>query len=140
MGELKMQIAHTITVLDRTGFHAGVRVPPPSRQPKPRKVTPVLNRSEVMKAAWASYRKQDGAAGLELPFSRELFARHLKSAWAEARFAVWYAEQCAKEAAEPVRVREIKADLLSIEMSDAFRGPQFERARVLRTDLARIAS
>jgi len=103
--------------------------------------TTTLNRSEILRAAWASYREQDNfvarTSGKVFPFARKLFAQHLSRAWAAAKARVLDQARLAAEAALPPKVQAIRAELVAMEMSDA--PVNWARHRELSIELARAA-
>jgi len=105
-------------------------------------VAPKIDRREVMRTAWESYRKQ--IADSDFPFSRKLFAAHLRSAWDIVRYMAYWTRRQAEEAAKLVsdnplvrRAAEIRAELLSMEMGERI---DWDRHRALSIELSRCAA
>lgn len=103
---------------------------------------PEIDRRAVMRNAWAAYRRQAGDS--EFPFSRKLFAAHLRGAWDAAKYMAFRQRREAEEAAklassDPAerRAAEIRCELRSLEMSDFVDWP---RHRDLSAQLFRLAA
>lgn len=90
----------------------------------------MFNRSEILRTAWASYRKT--AALIDLAkFSRKHFALALRMAWNDAKTLAFYVALAAEEAAEAIAnpaKADARAELLDLQMKD--RWTPADRARV----------
>jgi len=96
----------------------------------------MLNRSEILRSAWASYREQRAFAGTsDAPFSRKLFGRWLALAWKNAKAAAVRASLVV--AAVPARVAEIKTELFGMEMGERI---DWNAHRNLRAELAGLGA
>lgn len=73
----------------------------------------MFNRSEIMRSAWANYRRY--AIG---PFDMWVFRRFLSRAWYEAKRAVWDAEQAALPKVQMSPVERLRAERDALEYSD----------------------
>jgi hypothetical protein len=144
--------AHSITVLDSRGYHLGVHVSPPSRQPKPRPAGR-FDKAAIMRRAWVGYRTyltRTPAFLCSKSEDRRFWAYHLRMAWLIAKAEVEKAERLAAMRTEPVtfttpkpltgRAAEIAAELLAIEYSDAWAIPTGNRVRSLRAELAELSA
>ena len=61
---------------------------------------PKIDRRDVMRMAWETYRKQVGES--EMRFSRRLFGAHLRSAWSVCRIVAYRTHVDAQETAQLV--------------------------------------
>jgi hypothetical protein len=102
-----------------------------------------FNTSEIMKAAWAGYRKMARMMH-ETSFNRERFAYELRMAWANARTdmpkPVVPAAPAKLAVIDPVkaaRATEIAAELQWMDMGDF---TDWNRHRQLSVELAQIAA
>jgi hypothetical protein len=96
----------------------------------------MISRSKLLRTAWASYRAQIARVDPGRPFSRKLFAHHLSSAWRDAKGAVAYAARCAAEANVPLHIRELRSELLSMELGERI---DWARHRELKLELFRAS-
>lgn len=103
---------------------------------------PKIDRRDVMRMAWETYRKQ--CADSAFPYSRKLFAAHLRSAWSVCRGLAFRVQVEAEEAerinsADPAvrRAAEIRSELRSMEYGDRIDWP---RHRALSAELFHLAA
>jgi hypothetical protein len=98
----------------------------------------MLNRSEILRSAWASYRKTASLIGLAT-FSRKRFASALRMAWDDAKVSAFYAALEAEEAAEaqanPAKA-EARSELLDIQMKDRWTAADHDRVSFLTHAIA----
>lgn len=103
---------------------------------------PKIDRCDVMRMAWETYRKQIGDN--EFPFSRKLFSAHLASAWSVCRVVAHQVRAQAEEAAQRAstnpavrRTAELRAELRGLETSDFI---DWSRHRDLSAELFRLGA
>lgn len=98
----------------------------------------MLNRSEILRAAWADYRAAAALIGLTA-FSRKHFAHALRMAWYDAKLVAYIDVQMAEEAAEaianPVKA-EARAELLDLQMKDRWTSADRDRVSALNYAIA----
>ena len=98
----------------------------------------MFNRSEILRTAWASYRKTAALIGLTT-FSRKRFATALRMAWDDAKTLAFYAALAAEEAAEAVAnpaKADARAELLDLQMKDRWASADYSRAAALNHAIA----
>jgi len=98
----------------------------------------MFNRSEILRAAWASYRQTAALIGL-VAFSRKHFAHALHMAWEDAKLAAYIALQMAEEAAEAIAnpaAAHARDELVSLNMKDRWTPSDFSRASALSHAIA----
>lgn len=98
----------------------------------------MLNRSEILRAAWANYRETAALIGL-VAFSRKHFACALRMAWSKARIAAHVEAQTAEEAAEVVTnpaAAAARSELVALNMKDRWTAADRDIATSLSRALA----
>lgn len=98
----------------------------------------MFNRSEILRTAWAAYRKTAMLIGLGA-FSHRHFAHALRMAWYEAKQLAFYTalevEEAAEAIANPVKAAA-RSELVDLTMKDRWTPADFSRVSALNQAIA----